>query len=131
MENNFHAAIARCKARGALDVAKRIEVERKIVSALVRHALAEGMLVSVDDGGDELALSKSSSYDEVFNSVGATDLDYLILHRADGTKVGWFQLVYGNDGHDVVADYGLNDDTDHIWNTVIQPLANKLEGTAA
>ena len=127
--NNFNEAIARCKARGAHDVAKRIDIERQMVSALVRHALAEGMTVSVDDGGDELALEKSSSYADIFDAVGATDTDVLILHRADGSKVGWFQLIYGNDGYDVVADYGVNETTDHIWNTVVQPLADRLEAT--
>lgn len=127
MQNNFHEAIARCKARGADDVAKRIETERKMVSALVRHALAEGLLISIDDGGDELALTKSSSYEAVFDAAGATDTDILILHRADGSRLGWFQLIYGNDGYDVIADYGVNEDTDRIWNTVIQPLADRLE----
>lgn len=127
--NNFHAAIARCKARGAHDVARRIEVERKMVSALVRHALAEGMLVSVDDGGDEMAITKSSSYEDIFDAVGATDTDIVHLYRADGSRVGWFQLIYGNDGYDVIADYGVNETTDRIWNEVIQPLADRLEAT--
>lgn len=126
MQNNFHEAIARCKARGADKVANRIELERKMVSALVRHALAEGMTVSVNDG-DEWTLVKSDSYEAIFDALCTTDTDTIMLRRADGSKVGWFQLIYGNDGYDVIADYGVNEDTDRIWNTVIEPLADRLE----
>lgn len=130
MINNFHAAIERCKARGDSQTARRIETERKMVSALVRHALANAMTVSVYDGM-EWTLEKSTSYEAIFDALFTTDMDVIELcAAADGKRIGSFQLIYGNDGYDVIADYTVNDTTEAIWNDVIMPLSDRLEAAA-
>lgn len=37
-----------------------------------------------------------------------TDEDFIYLYSQDGARCGWFRLIYGNDGWDVVNDYSTN-----------------------
>ena len=54
----------------------------------------------------------------------ATDEDDLLICDPDSAaKIGWFQLIYGNSGYDVVSDFSDNDICNVIWNMVISPLA--------
>lgn len=84
-------------------IAKRQRIERAIVTRVVKDALKAGYRLSVDDGGDELALTDSTSQKAVLDALMNTDDDRLIFDREDHRGVVWF--VYGNDGWDVIADY--------------------------
>ncbi|MDL2408609.1 hypothetical protein PY650_23770 [Rhizobium calliandrae] len=123
--NNFKRMIAEAMARGEIATAERIEMERKIVSAIVMHAIANHMTVSVYDG-EEWMLVRSKSYGDIFASLFITDEDRLLLRNADGDKVGWFCLVYGKDGYNVVSDYTANHACEAIFQNVIRPLTDKL-----
>lgn len=94
-------------------VRKRQNIEVRIVKQIVKDALAAGYALSVDDGGDEVALSQSTSRKDALDALMNTDEDRLIVERFDRTtgariESGWVRLVYGNDGWDVINDYTLN-----------------------
>lgn len=94
-------------------VAARIKIERRIISRLVKDALKAGYCVSVFDG-EEFCLKRSTAYRAIMNSIMSTDEDMLRFRVATprsgpaGELIGNVYLVYGNDGHDVIADYSDN-----------------------
>ena len=84
----------------------RITIERKIVLRLIDDLLAAGCELSVFDG-EELYPSTTDRA-AVIDAVMNTDADTLMVRRArDGLK-GWVELVYGNDGWDVISDYTVS-----------------------
>jgi hypothetical protein len=82
----------------------RIVIERKIVTALIDHALAEGYELSVDDGGETFPWTTDRA--EVLDQLMNTDEDRLYL-RKDG-RTAWVFLVYGNEGWTVISDYNTS-----------------------
>lgn len=97
----------------APSVRARILVERRIIRRLVNDLLVAGFQVEVWDG-EETALQPSIDIDAIMGAIMTTDDDHLYVYKteADGTRpkahFGWIQLVYGNDGYDVVSDYTVN-----------------------
>jgi hypothetical protein len=89
-------------------VAKRIKMERAIISRLVKDGLKLGYVVSVCDG-EEWTVKKSTSYKAIMGAIQTTDEDIIRFRKADGELVGSFYMVYGNDGYDVISDYSDND----------------------
>jgi hypothetical protein len=89
-------------------VAKRIKMERAIISRLVKDGLKLGYVVSVCDG-EEWTVKKSKSYKAVMNAIQTTDEDILRFRKENGELVGSFYMVYGNDGYDVISDYSDNE----------------------
>lgn len=124
--NNFTDAINRAKARNWPEGARRMELERRMASALVKECLRRGFSLTVNNGEDSTVV-KSTSYRAVMDALWQTDEEYLMLHDATGKKHGWFFLVYGNDGWDLISDYSMNNATNDIWNEVISPLADRME----
>ncbi|MDL2398437.1 hypothetical protein [Rhizobium mayense] len=124
--NNFKRTIAEAMARGEVATAERIEMERKIVSAIVIHAIANRMTISVYDG-EKWTLARSRSCGDIFASLFTADEDRLLLRNADGDKVGWFCLAYGKDDYGVVSDYTASHACEAIWHDVVRPLADNLE----
>jgi len=123
----FNSSIKEAKERGELSLARRMDAERRIASAIVRHALKNNMQVSINDG-EEWTVKKSGNYREIMSALYSTDEDVIRLNNAtDGFPLGKFFLVYGNDGYDVVSDYTVTETTDHIWETVIKPLSDLIE----
>lgn len=89
-----------------MTIEKRQAIERRIVRKLVADALKAGYALSVNDGGEELAITDSRDAKAVLAALMNTDEDYLILRQ--GEDKGWVRLVYGNDGWDVICDCTLN-----------------------
>ena len=87
------------------EIAKRQRIERAIVRRVVVDALKAGYRLSVDDGGDELAIAHSTSQRAVLAALVNTDDDKLICEREDHRGVVWF--VYGGSGWDVICDYSV------------------------
>lgn len=79
----------------------RIVIERRIVTALIDHALAEGYELCVDDGAFTHLWTTNRA--EVIDNIMEADEDRLYL-RKDG-HTAWVYLVYGNSGWDVICDY--------------------------
>ncbi len=89
-----------------MSVKMRREVERKIVSAVIKSALLAGYEIGIDNGGDEYEC-KSTDYGTLMKAIMATDDEHLYFH-AGPNIVGWVYFVYGNDGWDVLSDYTTN-----------------------
>jgi hypothetical protein len=94
----------------------RLAMERAIAEALVRAAIRRGLLVSVysDMTAIELVLSSSTSVDDVMKSMFTTDNTTLVILSHKRRKLGWIQLIYGNNGHDVIHDYSVTDAVNDI-----------------
>ena len=99
------------------DVRERVAVERRIVRALVTHALKEGYELSVHDGEEEHPWTRD--YDAVIDAIMNTDEDTLRL-RKDG-KNSFVFFVYGNSGWDVICDYSVS------LEEVIRPILDMAE----
>ena len=104
-----------------MSIKMRIEVERKIVTAIVKDALKAGyrLTPSLERGYDREAgdpLLGSTDVKAVLAELTAGDDAHLFIHAADGpvidgstlVSVGWVYFVFGNDGWDVVSDYTTN-----------------------
>lgn len=87
----------------------RINLEEKVVTAIVDAALKAGYLVTVDDGGDdgEYAIEDSADRKAILDALMNTDEDVIILAPKPGVALrsGSISLVYGNSGWDVISDY--------------------------
>jgi len=125
-ENSFNHGIKRALEKGWTAGARRMELERRMASALVKACLRRGFSVTIDNGEDK-PIKKSRNYRAIMNEMWQTDEEHVVIFDAEGKRRGWFFLVYGNDGYDLVADYGITEATDAIWNEVISPLADKME----
>ena len=89
-------------------VQTRQGIERQIIERIVKDALAAGFQITVDDGGDEPSLKRSTDQDAIMAAVMLTDEDRLYYSQPGQPLQGWVRLVYGNDGWDVVCDYTTN-----------------------
>lgn len=107
-------------------LARRMKAERRMCTALVDGCLKRGYVISVSDGED-WPVRKSTDKAEIMAALASTDEDGIVIRNAAGDKLGWFQLIYGNDGWDVVADYSDNEICNAIWNEVLKPLSDKIE----
>lgn len=91
-----------------------IETENRIMTKLVEAAFAAGYTISVNDGEDTILKRSSSLHDIMCNLRSTEDGDTFIIHAGDrqtDKPLGWVQLIYGNDGHDVISDYTTNLET--------------------
>lgn len=83
----------------AIERAKR--VERAIVRKLIRVALADGLSVTVNDGGS-VVLRNSVSLRAIEDALGSTGEDVVWFSRGQ-RSYGYVFLVWGN-GVDVISD---------------------------
>ena len=107
-----------------MNVSKRIDIEKRIYSRIVKDALSLGFNVSVHDG-EEYALEHSTKYSDIMGAGFSTDADALVIYDND-KRLGFVSLVYGNCGWDVISDYTANDDMENLLKGADE-LASKLE----
>lgn len=82
----------------------RARIELLVVRALITSLLAAGYDVSADDGeSDEV----DGIPDKLITAIFAVD-EAWIRTRKSGEKTSFVYLVFGNDGWDVISDYGVN-----------------------
>lgn len=87
----------------------RRSIEQRIIIKAVQDILAAGYLITVCDGGEENPVEKSSDFHEVMAALMNTDTDELLLFKPnEWQQKGWIQLIYGNDGWDVIANHTVN-----------------------
>ena len=84
--------------------------ERAHARALVRWLLNRDLSVSVFDG-EEYTVVRSHDLKEILMGLATTEMDELIARDRSGKKVGWFQLIWGNDsdGSELIANCTDND----------------------
>ena len=104
---------------------ERLLIEKHLATLIVKEARAHGWTVSVHDG-EEYTLEKADDEESILDEMFSTDED--ALHFFDPTRrnrsMGWIQLIYGNEGHDVVHDYSGNLDA---FMKPIEAEANRIE----
>jgi hypothetical protein len=93
--------------------------ERTKARKLVRAILATGCAVTVNNGGDDDEVTRSTDQAAILEAIGETGLDNLTVYD-HGTRKGWFSLVWGNaeDGSELIADHTANDWCEGITGTV-------------
>jgi len=64
-----------------MNVQRRQEIERQIIERLVQDALAAGFQITVDDGGEEPSLKRSTDPDAIMAAVMLTDEDFLYYSK--------------------------------------------------
>lgn len=111
----------------SLPLAPRIRAEKRMCTALVDGCLKRGYAISVSDGED-WPVKRSTDKAEIMAALFSTDEDVIVIRDSEGNKAGWFQMIYGNDGWDVVSDYSANPVCEAIWNEVLSPLSDAIEG---
>ena len=86
-----------------MNVETRQMIEREIIAALAQAAISRGYSVAIDNG-EELK-PRTKSLEVILGQLMETDIDTMTVYDDAGDVLGWFLLVYGNDGWDVVADH--------------------------
>jgi len=89
-----------------MNVETRQMIEREIIAALAQAAISRGYSVAIDNG-EELK-PRTKSLEVVMGQVMETDTETMVAYNDELTAMGWFDLVYGNDGWDVVADHSTD-----------------------
>jgi hypothetical protein len=126
MINSFDDAIERALNRGHKDLARRLRMEKRMATGLVKACLDLGFSISINNGED-WEIRKSTNSRKIMAAMFTTDEEYLVIHDEADKKRGWFFLVYGNDGWDLISDYSANDTCDMIWNETLSPLSDKVQ----
>lgn len=117
-----------------MNVAKRIEIEKKVVRNLIREMKKAGWdAYAVDDGGD--ALEKCRLEKDVMDAVFAVEEAGIKFKKYVGGVClkRSALIVLGNDGYDAIADYSLSngeipeDDFDAIMDGPVSAYCDKLE----
>lgn len=84
----------------------RMGIEQQIIRRAVTDILGKGYKISLYDGGD-FTVKRSTDLNLILNATQTTDRDMLKVYEGD-SLIGTIILIYGNDGHDVIADYSLS-----------------------
>lgn len=94
-----------------MTVIERLEAEMRVVRAVVDALLADGWLVSVDDG-EETTVIRSTDADVICAALGTTDEDTLRCRKpaAPGVpaQAAAVWLIYGNEPWEVIADHSVS-----------------------
>lgn len=103
----------------------RQKIELEIATAIIRSALSLDYVVSIHDGED-FAIQHSNNLNDLVQHLATTDEDTIYIYTNEAKPIGWVFLVYGNNGHDVIADHSWS-----LTKTNILDEANKLADTIA
>lgn len=79
------------------------EHDKKAASALVKECLKRGYVVSVYDG-EEWTLKRSAKYFQIMEALATTEWDRLLVRDSAGEVIGHFDLIWGNDVGETIAD---------------------------
>lgn len=88
----------------ANETEKRLRMEKRIVKSLVNELSSKGLKMTIDHGdGDEFERTNDAKV--VLPALMACDEENLRVYSSEGWFMGVFNLVYGNDGYDVISNY--------------------------
>lgn len=99
--------------------------ERHYARKLVRNLLSRGHYLSVCDGEDWTVV-RSRKEEAILMALATTEIDEIIASDAAGTRLGWFQLIWGNapEGDELIADHSANKLCETVWSEVTgEPVA--------
>lgn len=90
-----------------MNVELRKKIEREIATKVVDCVLARDYDVTVDNGGDQAELTCCKDRETILKAMFATDEETLSFRNRHNEWCGEVDLVYGNNGWDVIADYSV------------------------
>lgn len=90
-----------------MNVETRQLIERAIAREAIKGLLADDFKISVFDG-EETTLKDSTDAAAIEAAMFTTDEDQLHVEHQHVAETGWVLFIYGNDGHDVIADHTVN-----------------------
>ena len=122
--NDHLKAAKRHEEKGNFAFARQLKAESDIAMAIVTGALSEGFAVSINDG-EEWTVKRSKDKAEIEAALFSTDSDIIMLRNDAGEKVGWFSLIYGNCGYDVINDYSVA--SEPFYKKHVKPVEDKHE----
>ena len=114
-------AVANCKEyteqTGNPATWSKITRQRAAYKSLIRVALAAGYNVTVDSGGDEPDLSRSTKYREICENVAAVEEAEITLRDSTGAFAGWALIHPHADEDDggTVIDHTVNAFLESWW----------------
>jgi len=76
-----------------------------VLRSLVTELIGHGFALSVHNE-EATEIEDSTDIEAVIAELWQCDMEELTSKKGDLT--GWFSLVYGNDGYDVISDYTVN-----------------------
>lgn len=84
---------------------------------LAKYCLDKGHSITVHYGDyDDAECVKSKDYDQIKESANAICDEYhMVIYDNDNRRLGWAFIVYGNEDHELVADYTENEFMDEWW----------------
>ncbi|EAQ9154334.1 hypothetical protein MC126_004506 [Salmonella enterica] len=90
-----------------MKVELRQKIERAIAREAIKGLLADDFKISVFDG-EQTTLKDSTDAAAIEAAMFTTDEDQLHVSHQHVDEKGWVLFIYGNDGHDVIADHTTN-----------------------
>ncbi|EJG5711709.1 hypothetical protein NAE02_002514 [Salmonella enterica] len=90
-----------------MKVELRQMIERAIAREAIKGLLADDFKISVFDG-EQTTLKDSTDAAAIEAAMFTTDEDQLHVAHQHVDEKGWVLFIYGNDGHDVIADHTTN-----------------------
>ena len=97
------------------------EMEDEIVNQLVTDLLAAGLAIKVENTIDSNGLDMITTRDKtlILNNLGHMEEQAIEAYdTTQGRRVGFWFLVYGNDGYDVIADHSDTPEVEKLMKTV-------------
>lgn len=80
--------------------------EKKVIEAIIRAALEDGLKVTICDG-EEFSVNLSRDFDQIMKGLGHTEEETIMLYNNIGENwVGSIYLCYGNEPDEVVYNFG-------------------------
>nr|AGH89371.1 hypothetical protein [uncultured bacterium] len=90
-----------------MKVEQRQLIERAIAREAIKGLIADDFKISVFDG-EQTTLKNSTDAAAIEAAMFTTDEDQLHVAHQHVDESGWVLFIYGNDGHDVIADHTTN-----------------------
>ena len=113
-----------------LTVMKTVPVSDRIAAQGLIDAILDNNGWITINNGDEDMVKKSYRSGEIFDAMASGDEDFVIVHNAEGERLGCFYLVYNNgnewDPAILISDYTANEFCDFIYDRVAKATGSEV-----
>lgn len=84
-------------------------IELKIATKVIADILAAGYSITIAyNDGDSDTIKQSTNATAILTELHQCDVEWLLVYPKNSNRhdyLGWVEFVYGNDGHDLIANY--------------------------